>query len=139
MADIVPTHRLTHAASLKMLAAGVAKANALGCKVSVDDYGTGYSSLAYLRRLPLHELKIDKTFITGMARDAIDSVIVRSTIELAHNMGLVVVAEGVEDEATLDHLRALGCDAVQGYFVAWVHGSAWTRVTPGVTGLRRVV
>jgi EAL domain-containing protein (putative c-di-GMP-specific phosphodiesterase class I) len=102
-----------------------------------------------LRRLPLHELKIDKTFITGMARDAIDAVIVRSTIELAHNMGLVVVAEGVEDEATLDHLRAAGCDAVQGYFlsrpmaatefVAWVRGSAWTRVTPGVTGLRRVV
>jgi predicted signal transduction protein with EAL and GGDEF domain len=123
--------------------------HALGCKVSIDDYGTGYSSLAYLRRLPLHELKIDKTFITGMARDAIDGVIVRSTIELAHNMGLVVVAEGVEDEATLDHLRALGCDAVQGYFlsrpmaatelVAWVRGSAWTRATPGAPGLRRVV
>ena len=123
--------------------------HALGCKVSIDDYGTGYSSLAYLRRLPLHELKIDKTFITGMARDALDSVIVRSTIELAHNMGLVVVAEGVEDEATLDHLRALGCDAVQGYFLsrpmaateipAWVRGSAWTRSTPEAPGLRRVV
>jgi diguanylate cyclase (GGDEF)-like protein len=123
--------------------------HALGCRVSIDDYGTGYSSLAYLRRLPLHELKIDKTFITGMARDASDAVIVRSTIELAHNMGLVVVAEGVEDEAALDQLRAFGCDAVQGYFLsrpmaateipAWMRGSAWTRFTPEAVGLRRVV
>jgi EAL domain-containing protein (putative c-di-GMP-specific phosphodiesterase class I) len=123
--------------------------HALGCRVSIDDYGTGYSSLAYLRRLPLHELKIDKTFITGMARDASDAVIVRSTIELAHNMGLVVVAEGVEDEAALDKLRSFGCDAVQGYFLgrpmaateipAWMRGSAWTRFTPEAVGLRRVV
>jgi predicted signal transduction protein with EAL and GGDEF domain len=90
----------------------------LGCKLSIDDYGTGYSSLAYLRRLPLHELKIDKSFVMGMARDASDNVIVRSTIELAHNMGLVVVAEGVEDEATLERLRALGCDMVQGFFLS---------------------
>ena len=92
--------------------------SALGCKLSIDDYGTGYSSLAYLRRLPLHELKIDKSFVMGMVRDASDDVIVRSTIDLAHNMGLVVVAEGVEDEATLERLRALGCDMVQGYFLS---------------------
>jgi len=123
--------------------------HALGCKLSIDDYGTGYSSLAYLRRLPLNELKIDKTFVTGMARDPNDAVIVRSTIDLAHNMGLVVVAEGVEDEATLDQLRSLGCDVVQGYFLslplaateipAWMRGSAWTRFSPETPGLRRVV
>jgi EAL domain-containing protein (putative c-di-GMP-specific phosphodiesterase class I) len=70
--------------------------SALGCKLSIDDYGTGYSSLAYLRRLPLDELKIDKSFVIGMVRDASDNVIVRSTIDLAHNMGLAVVAEGVK-------------------------------------------
>lgn len=123
--------------------------HALGCKLSIDDYGTGYSSLAYLRRLPLNELKIDKTFVTGMARDANDAVIVRSTIDLAHNMGLVVVAEGVEDEATLNQLRSLGCDVVQGFFMsrpmaateipAWMRGSAWTRLSPDAPGLRRVV
>ena len=82
--------------------------HALGCRLAIDDYGTGYSSLAYLRRLPVHELKIDKSFVLGMARDTSDAVIVRSTIDLAHNMGLVVVAEGVEDEATLERLRGPG-------------------------------
>ena len=125
--------------------------HALGCKLSIDDYGTGYSSLAYLRRLPLDELKIDKTFVTGMARDASDAVIVRSTIELAHNMGLRVVAEGVEDEATLDQLRVLGCDTVQGFFlarpmapkdlVAWfrARSSPAARVAGEPPGLRRVI
>src|SRR5262249_47244080 len=121
----------------------------LGCKLSIDDYGTGYSSLAYLRRLPLDELKIDKTFVTGMTRDAGDTVIVRSTIELAHNMGLKVVAEGVEHEATLDQLRALGCDAAQGFFLArpmaanemaaWLRASSiLTRAVGEPPGLRRV-
>ncbi|MEO8751253.1 MAG: EAL domain-containing protein [Casimicrobiaceae bacterium] len=122
--------------------------SALGCKLSIDDYGTGYSSLAYLRRLPLDELKIDKSFVMGMARDASDNVIVRSTIELAHNMGLTVVAEGVEDEATLERLRTLGCDMVQGFFLsrplapelvaAWMHGPVPARVKESA-GLRRVV
>ncbi len=122
--------------------------SALGCKLSIDDYGTGYSSLAYLRRLPLNELKIDKSFVMGMVRDASDSVIVRSTIELAHNMGLVVVAEGVEDEATLERLRTLGCDIVQGFFLsrplaadlvqAWMEGPVSKRVHEPA-GLRRVV
>jgi diguanylate cyclase (GGDEF)-like protein len=122
--------------------------SALGCKVSIDDYGTGYSSLAYLRRLPLNELKIDKSFVMGMVRDASDSVIVRSTIELAHNMGLVVVAEGVEDEATLERLRTLGCDIVQGFYLsrplaadlvrAWMDGPVPRRAHEPA-GLRRVV
>jgi diguanylate cyclase (GGDEF)-like protein len=122
--------------------------SALGCKLSIDDYGTGYSSLAYLRRLPLQELKIDKSFVIGMVRDASDNVIVRSTIDLAHNMGLVVVAEGVEDEATLERLRTLGCDMVQGYFLsrplpsdqvpAWMRGPNPGRVGEPA-GLRRVV
>ena len=124
--------------------------HALGCRLAIDDYGTGYSSLSYLRHLPVHELKIDKSFVIGMARDRIDEVIVRSTIDLAHNMGLAVVAEGVEDEATFDRLRALGCDMVQGYWLsrplgaaelsAWMRCSAWTRSVPVETrGLRRVV
>ncbi len=91
---------------------------ALGCKIAIDDYGTGYSSLAYLRRLPLHELKIDKSFVMGMVNDPSDLVIVRSTIDLAHHMGLAVVAEGVEDEATLERLRSLGCDMVQGFLLS---------------------
>jgi EAL domain-containing protein (putative c-di-GMP-specific phosphodiesterase class I) len=123
--------------------------NALGCRLAIDDYGTGYSSLAYLRHLPVHELKIDKTFVMGMARDASDAVIVRSTVDLAHAMGLAVVAEGVEDEATLEQLRALRCDFVQGYWLsrplprdeiaAWMRTSAWTREPPELKPLRRVV
>ncbi|MEQ1591690.1 MAG: EAL domain-containing protein [Thiobacillaceae bacterium] len=91
---------------------------ALGCKLSVDDYGTGYSSLAYLRKLPVSELKIDRSFVQNMANDASDIVIVRSTIDLAHNLGLRVVAEGVETEAALKQLFLLGCDQVQGYLLS---------------------
>jgi predicted signal transduction protein with EAL and GGDEF domain len=122
--------------------------SALGCKLAIDDYGTGYSSLAYLRRLPVQELKIDKSFVLGMVTDTNDAIIVRSTIELGHNMGLVVVAEGVEDEATLNRLRALGCDMVQGYLLSrpvaaaaamkWVRESEWSNPTGGRKGLRRV-
>ena len=90
----------------------------LGCKLALDDFGTSYSTLAYLRRLPLDELKIDKSFTMGMAADASDALIVRSTIELAHKLGLAVIATGVEDEATLNQLRELGCDAVQGFLVS---------------------
>jgi diguanylate cyclase (GGDEF)-like protein len=121
----------------------------LGCRLAIDDYGTGYSSLAYLRRLPVHELKIDKSFIVGMAHNSDDAVIVRSTIDLAHNLGLTVVAEGVEDEATLDRLRALGCDRVQGFLMArplavadvapWMRSSPWVRGSRDAAPLRRVV
>ncbi len=102
-----------------------------GLGVSIDDYGTGYSSLAYLRQLPVHELKIDQSFIRTMLNNKDDATIVRSTIELAHNLGLRVVAEGVEDMATWVALRELGCDLIQGYFVSRpanaVHFEAWYR------------
>jgi len=90
----------------------------MGLRLSIDDFGTGYSSLAYLKRLPLHELKIDKSFVMAMERDRADLKIVRSTIDLAHNLGLSVVAEGVENQQSWGLLRAMRCDEAQGYFIA---------------------
>jgi EAL domain-containing protein (putative c-di-GMP-specific phosphodiesterase class I) len=90
----------------------------LGVAVAVDDYGTGYSSLSYLRSLPIGTLKIDRSFVTRMRQDEGNAVIVRSTIELAHNLGLRVVAEGVEDLETYDVLADLGCTVAQGYFLS---------------------
>ena len=90
----------------------------LGCRMAIDDYGTGYSSLAYLKRLPVHELKIDRSFVARMAVDDEISMIVRSTVDLGHNLGLKVVAEGVEDLTAWKLLRALGCDDAQGYFMS---------------------
>ena len=92
--------------------------HAVGLRLAVDDFGTGYSSLSYLRRLPVHELKIDQTFVAGMLTDPQDEVIVRSTIDLGHNLGLQVVAEGVESMAVLDRLASFGCDVAQGYGIA---------------------
>ena len=89
-----------------------------GVQMSLDDFGTGYSSLVHLRRLPVSELKIDRSFVARLAVDAEDAEIVRCTIDLAHSLGLTVVAEGVEDEETWQRLRALGCDAVQGWLVS---------------------
>ncbi|MET7614099.1 bifunctional diguanylate cyclase/phosphodiesterase, partial [Streptomyces seoulensis] len=89
-----------------------------GVKMSLDDFGTGYSSLVHLRRLPVSELKIDRSFVARLAVDAEDAAIVRCTVDLAHSLGLVVVAEGVEDDETWEHLRDLRCDAVQGWLVA---------------------
>jgi diguanylate cyclase len=86
--------------------------------LSIDDFGTGYSSLAYLKRLPVDELKIDKSFVLNMERDADGTTIVRSTIDLGHNMGLRVVAEGIESEAVWYLLADLGCDQGQGYFMS---------------------
>jgi diguanylate cyclase (GGDEF)-like protein len=90
----------------------------LGVCLSIDDYGTGYSSLSYIMRLPVQELKIDRSFISRMASDEEISTIVRSTIELGHNLGLKVVAEGVEDLSVWNMLRALGCDDAQGFFMS---------------------
>lgn len=89
----------------------------IGVLTAIDDFGTGYSSLSYLRRLPVDEIKIDKSFITAMLADDTDVTIVRTVIDLAHNLGKAVLAEGVEDEATLQTLREFGCDRIQGYLV----------------------
>jgi diguanylate cyclase (GGDEF)-like protein len=96
----------------------VRRLRALGLRLSIDDYGTGFSSLAYIKRLSVSELKIDRAFIKDLTRDAEDLAIVRSTIDLGHNLGLEVVSEGVEDEETATRLRELGCDLGQGYWFA---------------------
>jgi diguanylate cyclase (GGDEF)-like protein len=88
----------------------------LGVRIAVDDYGTGYSSLAYLHRLPVNELKLDRSFVANVAADQSNSIIVRSSIAMAHSLGLTVVAEGAEDEVTCAILADAGCDAVQGYY-----------------------
>jgi EAL domain-containing protein (putative c-di-GMP-specific phosphodiesterase class I) len=90
----------------------------IGVRIAIDDFGTGYSSLAYLLRLPVDALKIDRTFVAGLTRDVASASIVKATIELGHLLGLVVIAEGVEEERQLLTLRALGCDRAQGYFIA---------------------
>ena len=109
----------------------------LGVHLAIDDFGTGYSSLAYLKRLPVQTLKIDNSFVSNMLEDLQDELIVSSTIHLAHNMGLRVVAEGVEDEALLTRLNEMGCDEVQGYFIGrpmavmnadeWILTSGWIK------------
>jgi diguanylate cyclase (GGDEF)-like protein/PAS domain S-box-containing protein len=107
-----------------------------GVAVAIDDFGKGYTSFDLLKRLPVHELKIDKTFVIGMAgEEGADTAIVRSTADLAHNLGLGVVAEGVENQWTLDLLSTFGCDQAQGYHIArpmpaaafggWLAGSSW--------------
>lgn len=90
----------------------------LGITFAIDDFGTGYSSLAYLHTFPLTKLKIDRTFVAPLATDDTDDAIVDATIQMAHRLGLQVVAEGVECEAQRDHLRRLGCNLYQGYWFA---------------------
>jgi len=109
--------------------------HAMGLKLSIDDFGTGYSSLSYLKKLPVSELKIDYSFVSGLNSNESDEVIVRSTIDLAHNLGLRVVAEGVEDKEVLNTLAVMGCDIGQGYYFSrplpvdelstWLVDSAW--------------
>jgi diguanylate cyclase (GGDEF)-like protein len=94
------------------------KLREMGLNISIDDFGTGYSSLEYFKHIPADELKIDRTFIHHLKTDNADQKLTRIMIELAHTFGLDVVAEGIEDAETLEYLRALGCDFVQGYFIA---------------------
>ncbi|WJW76741.1 EAL domain-containing protein [Thiohalobacter sp. IOR34] len=112
----------------------------LGVNFSIDDFGTGHSSLSRLRQLPVSELKIDRSFVMGMAQNADDATIVRSTIDLAHNLGHAVVAEGVENDSILQQLKQLDCDIIQGYhisrplpvaeFEAFVEDAAWPIARP---------
>jgi diguanylate cyclase (GGDEF)-like protein len=115
----------------------------LGFSIVIDDYGVGFCSLAYLRRLPLRGLKVDHSFVQRMAKNAEDAIIVQSTITLAHNLGLTVVAEGVEDSATLLQLQNYGCDFAQGYGIAMpmseADSVAWLKERLGIpTPLRAV-
>ena len=90
--------------------------DAVGIKIAIDDFGTGYSSLVQLRNMPISILKIDRSFVYHMTSDASDAAIVNATVYMAHKLGMKVVAEGVEDEQTLNQLKKLKCDIVQGYF-----------------------
>lgn len=120
--------------------------DAMGMRLTIDDFGTGYSSLTYLKKLPVDAIKIDKSFVMSMMNDSNDAVIVRSTIELAHNLGMKVTAEGVELQETWDLLVEYGCDMAQGYFISsaltagafsrWLAKSHWGRVENKVTPIR---
>jgi EAL domain-containing protein (putative c-di-GMP-specific phosphodiesterase class I) len=118
----VPAARLTLEVTESSVMADPARATAvlhqlrdLGVRLSVDDFGTGYSSLSYLKRLPVHEVKIDRSFVTGLAGHGQDVAIVRAIVDLGRHLGLDVVAEGVEDQQTWDLLAGMGCDLVQGW------------------------
>ena len=122
----------------------------MGLRIAIDDFGTGYSSLTYLQKLPVTTLKIDKSFVIGMIGDDNDAAIVRTSIDLAHNLGLKVVAEGVETEMALKRLKDLGCDLAQGHFIGrplthaelgeWLLQSSWgpSDADPVILGLRRL-
>ena len=108
--------------------------------MSIDDFGTGYSSIPYLKNFPAREVKIDKSFVTDMVHNQDNAVIVKSTIDMLHNIGNWVVAEGVEDEETQNLLTELGCDVLQGFYVCkplspqkftqWLQSTSW-RVKAG--------
>jgi len=111
----------------------------MGVRLSVDDFGTGYSSLTHLRELPIDEIKIDKSFVTGMITSEADAAIVRTVIDLAHNLGKQVCAEGVEDAETMHKLEEMGCDLAQGYFISRPVPAAtlMTWLTENSWGLKR--
>ena len=90
----------------------------IGVRIVIDDYGSGYSSLSYLKHLPVNGIKIDRSFVMNMEHDASDAVIVRSTIELGRSLGLTVVAEGVETAANWAELKRLGCELAQGFYLS---------------------
>jgi diguanylate cyclase (GGDEF)-like protein len=115
--------------------------SSMGLTIAIDDFGTGYSSLSYLKRLPVNEVKVDKSFVLNMQDDENDAVIVRSIIDLGRNLGLRIVAEGVETASAWDALRAMGCDIAQGYFVSQPlpadQLTVWLEsVTPSMVGTR---
>jgi diguanylate cyclase (GGDEF)-like protein len=115
------TLEITESTLMADLVGGIStldRLNTIGVKLSIDDFGTGYSSLGRLRSLPIHEVKIDRSFVQRIAVDHRDRAVVRSAIQLGHALDLEVVAEGVEDAGTLEHLRREGCDLIQGYFVS---------------------
>ena len=113
----------------------LARLSSMGLRIAIDDFGTGYSSLSYLKKLPVNTIKVDKSFVIGMGRDENDAAIVRTSIDLAHNLKLEVVAEGVENEETLKRLTELGCDTAQGHYISrplsaeelalWLRQSTW--------------
>ncbi|MDX2464920.1 MAG: bifunctional diguanylate cyclase/phosphodiesterase [Porticoccus sp.] len=113
--EITETSMMTNPEHARTLLDGL---DNLGVRISIDDFGTGYSSLAYLKQLPVDELKVDKSFVLNMSSDESDASIVRATVSLAHDPGLEVVAEGVEDQATQDELLKIGCEFIQGYHFA---------------------
>jgi diguanylate cyclase (GGDEF)-like protein len=157
LADLAATHGMRpDAVSLEVTESAVMddpahaleileRLHAMGVRLSIDDFGTGYSSLAYLKRLPVDELKIDKSFVIGLARDRDDAAIVRATIDLAHHMGLSVTAEGVEEPGVLETLRRLGCDQAQGDYISppvpaaalerWFRQQATARAEPTAAAL----
>jgi EAL domain-containing protein (putative c-di-GMP-specific phosphodiesterase class I) len=116
----------------------IERLNKMGYQLSIDDYGTGYSSLAYLKKMPLTELKIDRSFVQDILSSENDDVIVKSTINLAHNLGFHVTAEGVETIEIMNKLKTYGCDIAQGYYLSkpmsvinfnqWMETSEWKPV-----------
>jgi EAL domain-containing protein (putative c-di-GMP-specific phosphodiesterase class I) len=109
----------------------LAELHRMGVRLSVDDFGTGYSSMAYLKVLPVDELKVDRSFVADMTSDPDDTVLVQSAIDLGHNLGLSVVAEGVEDRDTLAALELAGADIVQGYHLGRPMSPEAIRLTLG--------
>jgi diguanylate cyclase (GGDEF)-like protein len=138
-----PARRLTLEVTESVLMTDPARAmqvlgelRGLGVHLALDDFGTGWSSLTHLQRMPVHEIKIDRSFVAAMATEANSAAIVSSTVDLAHALGLRVVAEGIEDEATWRRLRAVGCDAAQGYHLSRPLPAAEFETTAGEIGER---
>ncbi len=127
----------------------IKKLSGMGLQIAIDDFGTGYSSMAYLRKLLVAKIKIDKSFVMDMHNNKNDEVIVRSTVDLGHNLGLTVVAEGVETQGAWDKLKELGCDSAQGYFMGrpvapaelekWVRQSPWGLAAPDAGASEKAV
>jgi EAL domain-containing protein (putative c-di-GMP-specific phosphodiesterase class I) len=111
--EITESHAMQNAETITQV---LAKINALGVRISIDDFGTGYSSLSYLTRLPIHALKVDKSFIDAIASGPCDAAIATAIIQLAHTLNLTVQAEGVETRAQMDILANNACDRIQGFY-----------------------